>query len=377
MNSSYTGLEMRNNAVIGTQGTNTYTGTPNLTANTWTVLTQHTYVVSSPSVNTTSKLFLQAGAATQPTLNFASGGSATYTSGVNMGINPTTGTSYTCNSGSAQRLGNSTGGTNKKTVQAIDSLVLYTTLATEDENSYEVFPDEFVYQNKQMVYQLLKQDSINAGSGSLLDSFYVENQNTVINQLTEVREAIATNDVHNAISKNSAVAASNSVEQKHQRANELVLKYLSDRFYHFTAQEKLDLYNMANECLVKGYYVAQSRNMFNVITGGMNTYLDNCETDAVASRKAKSIQGMVTNTSFLLFPNPNNGVMELSYDLGNDSEAMMKLFDVTGKLVSIYKLQNNKGTMPINEHALHNGVYFYRILVDNKVIKTNKIVIIK
>jgi hypothetical protein len=80
---------------------------------------------------------------------------------------------------------------------------------------------------------------------------------------------------------------------------------------------------------------------------------------------------------FNLFPNPNNGTMELNYDLGKDSEATMRLYDVTGNLVNAYKLVNTKGTMPMNEQALHNGIYFYHILVGEKIIKTDKIVIIK
>lgn len=80
---------------------------------------------------------------------------------------------------------------------------------------------------------------------------------------------------------------------------------------------------------------------------------------------------------FNLFPNPNNSVMEFSYDLGSDSEAIMKLFDVTGKLICVYKLQNTQGTMSMNEQSLHNGIYFYHILVGGKTVKTDKIVIIK
>ncbi|MBI3520254.1 MAG: T9SS type A sorting domain-containing protein [Bacteroidetes bacterium] len=78
-----------------------------------------------------------------------------------------------------------------------------------------------------------------------------------------------------------------------------------------------------------------------------------------------------------LYPNPNKGVMTLEYDLGNTNEATMNLYDVTGKLMSTYKLQSNKGMLQMNEQTLENGIYFYHILVEGKSIKTDKIVIIK
>ncbi len=80
---------------------------------------------------------------------------------------------------------------------------------------------------------------------------------------------------------------------------------------------------------------------------------------------------------FSLYPNPNKGVMTLEYDLGNTNEATMNLYDVTGKLMSTYKLQSNKGMLQMNEQTLENGIYFYHILVEGKSIKTDKIVIIK
>ncbi len=78
-----------------------------------------------------------------------------------------------------------------------------------------------------------------------------------------------------------------------------------------------------------------------------------------------------------LYPNPNKGVMTLEYDLGNMNDATMNLYDVTGKLLTVYKLPSAKGTLQMNEQTLENGIYFYHILVEGKSIKTDKIVIIK
>jgi hypothetical protein len=385
MQNSYRGLEMRLAAIIGDQGAPTYTGTPNLSANTWTTITQETYVLGTSNVNTLSKLYLLAGGTpkTQPTLNFATIAVQVYTTGISGGIKTaTTGTSYTCNAGTAQRMSNddnsNTNANNQKNAGTTDSLVEYTNLVTADESTYEVFTDEFEYLNKQLVYKLVEQDSINPSKGSVLDEFYNANLNTAIDKLTEVQIAIANNEVSSANSVNASVPITNQVEYKHQRANELTLKYMNDRNYTFTSNERSDLFNMANECIVKGYYVVQSRNIVDIITNQAISYDDNCEAEANASRKAQIEKTSEASYSeFNLFPNPNNGSMQLDYDLGGYANADFNLYDITGKQVNSYKLQNSKGILQMNEQNLHNGIYFYHILVGEKTIKTDKIVIIK
>ena len=382
MSNSYTGLEIRTLGRIGIQGALSGSpGNPNLSANTWTTITRHTNILSSAGNNTLSPLYVLTGATTTPTLNFGTAGH-TYTIAPGLGIRTqTAGTSYTCNAGSAQRLagGNNTGNSsNMRTTGEEDSLANYISLANSNENTYDVFTDEFLYQNKQLVFKLIDADSVNVTDGSTLDNFYQANQNTAIDQLTQVQEAIANVDVNAANAANASVAPSNVVEYKHQRTNELVLKYLTDKFYTYTNAEKQDLYNYANECVIKGYYVVQARNIINIITNQIINYNDDCEAEANAQRKAKvQTSGISNRSSFNLFPNPNNGIMQLDYYLGGYAKAEFKLYDITGKLILSKTIADNEGTLIINEQNLHNGVYFYHILVGEKTINTDKIVIIK
>ncbi|MES2515380.1 MAG: T9SS type A sorting domain-containing protein [Bacteroidota bacterium] len=381
MSGSYTGLEIRTLGRIGTQGAASgSSGNPNLSANTWATITQETNIISSPNNNTNSPLYLLSGAGTQPTLNFGTP-THSYLTGLGNGIRVVTGTSYTCNSGSAQRTsggGNAGNGNVKRTTGTEDSLTNYISLAQSDENTYDAFTDEFIYQNKQAVYQLLDEDSIEVANGSTLDDFYQANQNTAIAQLTEVQQAIANDDINSANSANASVSPSNEVEYKHQRANELALKYLADRFYVYSDAEKQDLYTYANECIVKGYYVVQARNIINIISNLIMEYTDDCEAEANAQRKSKATTNAISNNmSFVILPNPNNGEMTLVYDLVYYKMADVELLDVTGKLVRKYTLETTVGNLSINEQNLHNGVYFYRILAGRTLLKTDKIVIIK
>ncbi|MBC7694886.1 MAG: T9SS type A sorting domain-containing protein [Burkholderiales bacterium] len=149
----------------------------------------------------------------------------------------------------------------------------------------------------------------------------------------------------------------------------------------YSNTELQDLRSMANECVVKGWYVTQSRNILNAISGYLRDYADNCENTKVSSRMANETKILATvidpKRSFTLFPNPNNGNMTMIYDLGKDTKANMNLYDVTGKLINTYDLQNTNGAIEINEAQLHNGIYFYCILVNGIMINTNKLIIIK
>lgn len=91
-------------------------------------------------------------------------------------------------------------------------------------------------------------------------------QNTAIDKLTEAQIAIANFDINTASAANSSAPVLSTIEQKQQRANTLILKYMNDRNYVFTDAEKAELRNMANECEVKGDYVTHARNLLDVFT---------------------------------------------------------------------------------------------------------------
>lgn len=215
-----------------------------------------------------------------------------------------------------------------------------------------------------------------------LQSFYNANTTSSIGKFTDVQDAVANNQKAIAQTKNNSIAPINIVQQKTKRTNELMLKLNINPNYNFNTGELQDLVAMANECAVKGWYVVQSRNIIASITKQVGTYDDGCEeeTKPSGSRMVNSEESPIViehKRSFTLFPNPNNGSMTMIYDLGKDTNASMNLYDVTGKLINTYDLQNTNGAIEINEDQLHNGIYFYSILVKEKVIKNNKIVIIR
>lgn len=76
-----------------------------------------------------------------------------------------------------------------------------------------------------------------------------------------------------------------------------------------------------------------------------------------------------------LYPNPNNGNFNIEYHINKEAEFVMT--DVTAIIVNQYTLLPSQNSLLIKEEELKAGVYFYHILVGDKTIKTDKIVIIK
>ncbi len=77
---------------------------------------------------------------------------------------------------------------------------------------------------------------------------------------------------------------------------------------------------MANECLAKGDYVIHARNLVDVFMRIPVLYDDECEAESNILRK-KKVTDEIGDRAFNLYPNPNNGIMTLDYDLVTDSES--------------------------------------------------------
>jgi hypothetical protein len=96
--------------------------------------------------------------------------------------------------------------------------------------------------------------------------------------------------------------------------------------------------------------------------------------DRVASYQ--EIQYNPTANSIVdLFPNPNAGSMVVNFAISND--ASLLITDITGKHVCSYKLPASESSMNISCEKLENGVYLYYVIEGEKVIKSDKLVIIK
>lgn len=88
-------------------------------------------------------------------------------------------------------------------------------------------------------------------------------------------------------------------------------------------------------------------------------------------------QNKKTNSDiyFNLFPNPSDGNFTIYYNI-NENE-IMKIYDVLGREVVNYSLYKGKNTLEISGSDICKGIYYYSVSDGNKIIISDKIVIIK
>lgn len=81
---------------------------------------------------------------------------------------------------------------------------------------------------------------------------------------------------------------------------------------------------------------------------------------------------------FKLFPNPNDGTMNFSYSMKEGSSGELTLYDLAGKLIANYSLNSgDDNLLTIMETQLNAGIYFCKVMIDQQMELSEKIVIIK
>ncbi|MGQ0828226.1 MAG: T9SS type A sorting domain-containing protein [Bacteroidota bacterium] len=75
-----------------------------------------------------------------------------------------------------------------------------------------------------------------------------------------------------------------------------------------------------------------------------------------------------------LYPNPSDGNILLEYIFKQNG--ILNIYDVTGKLIEEYELNANRGELQINTN-LSNGIYLYQVIVNDRIVKSDKLVVIK
>jgi hypothetical protein len=81
---------------------------------------------------------------------------------------------------------------------------------------------------------------------------------------------------------------------------------------------------------------------------------------------------------FNIYPNPANNELFVAYKLAEEtSQAEFKIMNIEGNTLQSVQLTNDKTMITINNLELPSGVYYYHIIADGKIIKTEKLIIMR
>ncbi|MDQ3047560.1 MAG: T9SS type A sorting domain-containing protein [Bacteroidota bacterium] len=234
---------------------------------------------------------------------------------------------------------------------------------------------------KQSLYQYLKNDPATLASHPMLTDFQSIQATSNIGKLDDVEQVLA--DPSNpaallpAQSLNGSVTPANDAESNTKWMNEMLIQN-SISGIDFTESQLADLRLVAAKCPYNdGMAVHQARTILSQYESA--EYVNLCEsfTDENRSMQSLPIEAKETE-NFRLYPNPNDGSMKLIYSMKDQSTGTVTIFDISGKAVASYSLETGTNNqILINETMLNSGVYFYKVIIDNEVKMSDKIVIIK
>jgi hypothetical protein len=191
--------------------------------------------------------------------------------------------------------------------------------------------------------------------------------------------AIANADYVTAQNLLTGITINNGVESNWKTVSNILITLGLNNSDSLTPNDITILKTVAQQCpLSGGSIVWRARAMINKYYMNIINYPSDCPdlSGNIAHKTSNvSIFNAVINPTINLFPNPNNGSMTLEYKIGKD--AHLEIVDLNGNLVETYNLPATENHLEIKNEQLINGVYLYRIISNNTVVKFGKVVVMK
>lgn len=136
------------------------------------------------------------------------------------------------------------------------------------------------------------------------------------------------------------------------------------------------------ESMDKGFLITGFTSYLNTSQLDYNIFVIKTDSLGNAPVSIKTIS-TVTPDSYKLYqnyPNPFNSQTKIKFDLKNSQSIIITLFDVNGKKIkSLFEGNIYSGTYDINFNSLEfpSGVYFYSLILNNNIIDTKRMIILK
>ncbi len=240
---------------------------------------------------------------------------------------------------------------------------------------YSINPVEFKFADKTMTYQALRKDNslivLGEPDDSVYQNFYANVSSSPLGKFTEVNELINVDDITTATSVNNAVVPTTVMETNRQVVNEIYLRTFALWNQNLSADDESTLLAIATlDPLMEGDAVYSARSMLRIDPTNPTAHSMEALPEETIAEK---------NSASKIYPNPNNGVMQMDYQLSEQATGQLTIFDITGRVVSSYLLSGQEGsnTLQIDETKLKPGIYFYRVNINDQIIDSDKIVIVK
>ncbi len=143
-----------------------------------------------------------------------------------------------------------------------------------------------------------------------------------------------------------------------------------DKIYDYYAPERgfffADCWHNLEEC--NSYELCTYKDE---LTGKIK-FSDNCDQFMVDTKENTNIPQNVK-----IFPNPATSNLQIKLKISDFQKGTFQLYDTQGNLAATYPLLQNQAEYRFDISNLPNGMYFWHLILDNKIRQTGKIVVIK
>lgn len=109
-------------------------------------------------------------------------------------------------------------------------------------------------------------------------------------------------------------------------------------------------------------------------TGGDSIYIP------ITKIKSNNILVVDSYSLFQNYPNPFNPSTKINYSLSNRSHVILKVYSISGKLISTLvnkKLTGGEYEVEFDGSEQSSGVYFYSLFLDGELVETKKMILIR
>ena len=250
-----------------------------------------------------------------------------------------------------------------------------------NEKAFDTLSSEFKLRDSIFAYGSFKSDknwlNLNDGNDALYHAFYDYCNVNSIGQFQEVKDTVVQQDALTALAINQNIPTKCTMDENQKTVNTIYLNHLKMSstvedpmfMYQYDSTETAILDGVAyQDPLLGGDAVYQARVML---------FLDVLDLEMTLKSHINKPITIPNQTQYSLFPNPNNGLMQLNYSLADNETGIITIYNLLGVEISSYPLSKNSTSLAIDQSQLSNGIYFYKVIVNDRLIKSDKVIINK
>lgn len=230
---------------------------------------------------------------------------------------------------------------------------------------------------KYSLYNLLQMDTIQQTLQDLpvpeLTDFSNNNSNTNIGKLYDLNTAVNTGDATIATFAINNFNPENAIEQYLKDVYTINISYHTNDT--LTGSEISTLQAIAQLCPYEsGPAVYNARVLLSTVDTAV--YVNECEiVPLLSSHKNLIIEDDNRNDNIVIFPNPATYKLNLTVILQEGETATLTIYDITGKLILSDTFNSDNEAKEISVSALSEGMYIYKVNVNNENVKQGKLII--